>query len=108
MRPPRMHERAETLWKSPGGKTPEATVYATIIREIAPGEGGAIRQVGRSRCNSRLPSHQILRFPQTTAKSCVNSCVPKAVKSEQLGAVGSPNWLRPHTALSSQTSTRLP
>ena len=26
---------AKSLWKSPGGKTPEATLYAAIIREIA-------------------------------------------------------------------------
>ncbi|HMN39610.1 MAG TPA: HTH domain-containing protein [Phycisphaerales bacterium] len=26
---------AKNLWKSPGGKTPEATLYAAIIREIA-------------------------------------------------------------------------
>ncbi|MBX3363139.1 MAG: winged helix-turn-helix domain-containing protein [Phycisphaeraceae bacterium] len=26
---------AKGLWRSPGGKTPEATVYAAIIREIA-------------------------------------------------------------------------
>jgi hypothetical protein len=26
---------AKGLWKSPGGKTPEATLYAAIIREIA-------------------------------------------------------------------------
>ncbi len=26
---------AKGLWKSPGGKTPEATLYASIIREIA-------------------------------------------------------------------------
>lgn len=26
---------ARGLWKSPGGKTPEATLYAAIIREIA-------------------------------------------------------------------------
>ena len=27
--------QAEGLWTSPGGKTPEATLYAAIIREIA-------------------------------------------------------------------------
>ncbi|MBN8643980.1 MAG: winged helix-turn-helix domain-containing protein, partial [Planctomycetes bacterium] len=26
---------AKGLWRSPGGKTPEATLYAAIIREIA-------------------------------------------------------------------------
>ena len=26
---------AKGLWKSPGGRTPEATLYAAIIREIA-------------------------------------------------------------------------
>jgi len=26
---------AKGLWSSPGGKTPEATLYASIIREIA-------------------------------------------------------------------------
>ena len=29
------------LWTSPGGKTPEATLYAAIIREIAPKGKGA-------------------------------------------------------------------
>jgi hypothetical protein len=28
-------DEAKGLWKSPGGKTPEATLYAAIIREIA-------------------------------------------------------------------------
>jgi hypothetical protein len=27
--------QAKSLWTSPGGKTPEATLYASIIREIA-------------------------------------------------------------------------
>jgi hypothetical protein len=27
--------QAKRLWTSPGGKTPEATLYASIIREIA-------------------------------------------------------------------------
>lgn len=33
---------AKGLWKSPGGKTPEATLYAAIIREIA-AKGNASR-----------------------------------------------------------------
>ncbi|MBX3382157.1 MAG: winged helix-turn-helix domain-containing protein [Phycisphaeraceae bacterium] len=33
---------AKGLWKSPGGKTPEATLYAAIIREIA-AKGSAAR-----------------------------------------------------------------
>jgi hypothetical protein len=33
---------AKSLWKSPGGKTPEATLYAAIIREIA-AKGAAAR-----------------------------------------------------------------
>ncbi|MBX3403814.1 MAG: winged helix-turn-helix domain-containing protein [Phycisphaeraceae bacterium] len=33
---------AKGLWKSPGGKTPEATLYAAIIREIA-AKGSASR-----------------------------------------------------------------
>ena len=33
---------AKGLWKSPGGKTPEATLYAAIIREIA-AKGDAAR-----------------------------------------------------------------
>jgi hypothetical protein len=33
---------AKDLWKSPGGKTPEATLYAAIIREIA-AKGNAAR-----------------------------------------------------------------
>ncbi len=33
---------AKGLWKSPGGKTPEATLYAAIIREIA-AKGNAAR-----------------------------------------------------------------
>ena len=37
MRAKEMVEQMEAkgLWKSPGGKTPEATLYAAIIREIA-------------------------------------------------------------------------
>ncbi|MBX3392739.1 MAG: winged helix-turn-helix domain-containing protein [Phycisphaeraceae bacterium] len=37
MRTTEMIEQMEAkgLWKSPGGKTPEATLYAAIIREIA-------------------------------------------------------------------------
>ncbi len=33
---------AKGLWASPGGKTPEATLYAAIIREIA-AKGNAAR-----------------------------------------------------------------
>lgn len=38
------------LWTSPGGKTPEATLYASIVREIArKGEAARFRKVGRGR-----------------------------------------------------------
>ena len=38
------------LWTSPGGKTPEASLYASIIREIAKkGEGARFRKVSRGR-----------------------------------------------------------
>ena len=32
---PKNAKSAKGLWRSPGGKTPEATLYAAIIREIA-------------------------------------------------------------------------
>jgi hypothetical protein len=36
---------AKGLWKSPGGKTPEATLYAAIIREItAKGQGARFKK----------------------------------------------------------------
>ena len=36
------------LWSSPGGKTPEATLYAAIIREIATkGDAARFRKVER-------------------------------------------------------------
>ncbi len=39
---------ARGLWKSPGGKTPEATLYAAIIREIAAkGKASRFRKVER-------------------------------------------------------------
>lgn len=38
------------LWTSPGGKTPEASLYASIIREIArKGEEARFRKVSRGR-----------------------------------------------------------
>ena len=38
------------LWTSPGGKTPEASLYASIIREIAKkGEAAKFKKVGRGR-----------------------------------------------------------
>lgn len=38
------------LWTSPGGKTPEASLYASIIREIAKkGEQARFRKVSRGR-----------------------------------------------------------
>lgn len=38
------------LWSSPGGKTPEASLYASIIREIAKkGEQARFRKVSRGR-----------------------------------------------------------
>ena len=38
------------LWTSPGGKTPEASLYASIIREIAKkGEAARFRKVSRGR-----------------------------------------------------------
>ena len=39
---------AQGLWRSPGGKTPEATLYAAIIREIAAkGDKARFRKHGR-------------------------------------------------------------
>ena len=36
------------LWKSPNGKTPHATLYAAILREIgAKGDGARFRKVER-------------------------------------------------------------
>jgi len=41
---------ARGLWTSPGGKTPEATVYAGILREIGrKGKAARFRKVGRGR-----------------------------------------------------------
>jgi len=38
------------LWTSPGGKTPEASLYASIIREIErKGDDARFRKVGRGR-----------------------------------------------------------
>jgi len=50
MRPVEMiaEMEAKNLWKSPGGKTPEATLYAAIIREIsAKGEKARFRKFER-------------------------------------------------------------
>jgi hypothetical protein len=47
-----MVEAAETngYWKSPGGKTPHATVYSAIIREIAAkGAEARFRKTDRGR-----------------------------------------------------------
>lgn len=47
---------AQGLWTSPGGKTPEATLYAAIIREIAAkGKDARFRKVERGlfECASR-------------------------------------------------------
>lgn len=41
---------AKNLWKSPGGKTPHATVYSAIIREIATkGDESRFRKAERGR-----------------------------------------------------------
>ena len=41
---------AKAYWKSPGGKTPHATLYAAIIREIAKkGKGARFKKVKRGR-----------------------------------------------------------
>ncbi len=41
---------AKGYWKSPGGKTPHATLYSAIIREIATKAGGArFRKTERGR-----------------------------------------------------------
>lgn len=38
------------LWASPGGKTPEATLYASIVRDIArKGDASRFKKVGRGR-----------------------------------------------------------
>jgi len=53
-----MVEAAETkgYWKSPGGKTPHATVYSAIIREIAAkGSEARFRKTDRGKfaCSAR-------------------------------------------------------
>ncbi len=41
---------AKRLWKSPGGKTPHATVYSAMIREIAAkGKQSRFKKAGRGR-----------------------------------------------------------
>src|SRR5690606_10030189 len=38
---------AQGLWSSPGGKTPEATLYASIIRDIRKGADARFQKVDR-------------------------------------------------------------
>ena len=48
---------AKGLWTSPGGKTPEATLYAAIIREItAKGEKARFTKVDRGMFTSTPPA----------------------------------------------------
>ncbi len=47
---------AKDLWTSPGGKTPEATLYAAIIREIA-AKGRAARFMKHERGVFVAPPH---------------------------------------------------
>ena len=37
------------LWTLPGGKTPEATLYASIIRDIAKGKDARFKKTGPGR-----------------------------------------------------------
>ena len=37
---------AKRLWKSPGGKTPEATLYASILRDIRKGKDARFKKTG--------------------------------------------------------------
>ena len=64
---------AKGYWKSPGGKTPHATVYSAIIREIAT-KGGEARfrkaergQV-RPRLNATSPQFSLLFQPRVSAR----------------------------------------
>ncbi len=42
--------RAKGLWKSPNGKTPWATLYSAILREIsAKGKGARFKKTGRGK-----------------------------------------------------------
>ena len=34
-------------WRSPGGKTPEATLYASILRDLAKGKDARFKKTGR-------------------------------------------------------------
>lgn len=38
---------AQKLWTSPGGKTPHATLYASILRDIARGDDARFKKVDR-------------------------------------------------------------
>ena len=37
---------AKRLWKSPGGKTPHATLYASILRDLKKGKDTRFKKVG--------------------------------------------------------------
>ena len=44
----------QSLWKSPGGKTPWATLYSSIIREIGvDGKDARFKKIGRGMFESR-------------------------------------------------------
>lgn len=38
---------AKKLWSSPAGKTPSATLYASILRDLAKGKQARFKKVGR-------------------------------------------------------------
>ncbi|QDU76893.1 hypothetical protein Pan97_39500 [Bremerella volcania] len=39
----------KNLWTSPGGKTPQATLYASIIRDIGKGKDARFKKTGPGR-----------------------------------------------------------
>ena len=41
--------KAKRLWSSPGGKTPEATLYASILRDIRKGKNARFKKTGPGR-----------------------------------------------------------
>jgi hypothetical protein len=41
--------QAKGLWSSPGGKTPEATLYASILRDIRKGKDARFKKAGGGR-----------------------------------------------------------
>ena len=60
--------QAKGLWNSPGGKTPEATLYASIIREIAKRRKGIAVQEGGSGCVRLGPLSPSCHVPHDDAR----------------------------------------